>query len=676
VATETRLRRAALPLGAAVLFLLNVWISWRLFFTEYTEHFGSVEPFFFTIARQIRLHWPDLGWWPAWNTGMPFDYTYQPLLHYVVAALSALSGWPEGRSYHFVVGTLCAAAPATVYALMLRFTGRPWVSLVAGLAYTFWSPTAVLIEKAATDMGAWWYPRRLFTAIAWADAPHVVGLALIPLAIVLLDRALDRRSAGSYLMAAIAVASVPLMNIPAAMASAMAVIAYALAIDRSRWRTSWPRTFGVGLLGYALFAPWLPPSALALATRNVQWMNRDGNITLAKLPYYLAITGAIVLATLILPRLKVPFAARFAALLTLLSAPLVLLDAWAGVELIGQAGRFHLVMDMAILFLLCSALPAMRLRAPAAVAAAVVITGLCALGWMEHRYFVRRIVNKSDPTDRSEYRIARWMDENAGGSRVYVAGSTAFWFNYWTGTPQVAGCCDQNALTTAIPIARYVIGTDDGAGDRGAEISIIWLQVLGARYVAVSGPISSDVYKDFRDPLKFDGLLEERWHEYDDVIYEVPLGSDSLAHAVRPEELVQQMPSNGVDIDPLLRYRAALLDPERPAAEFAWRGTKEAVIRGALPAGSVFSVQIPYHFGWRAETASGPARLGKDAIGFLTVAPDCEGSCEVRLVFNGEPERTALRAVSVAAWLAVGVWLTRRKRAPGQNLSRHAAEQK
>ncbi len=654
--------------GALALFWLGIWITWRLYFNEYTEHFGSVEPFFYTIARAIRTRWPDLvtnpGWWPAWNTGVPFSYTYQPLLHALVAGVAALTGWSEPRAYHFTIGVMFAVGPAAVYLLLLRLTRRPGVSFLGGLLYTFFSPSAVLVPKIAGDMGGWWYPRRLFAGIVWGDAPNVVGLALLPLAILLLDRALERRTPGAYLAAAVGLAIVPLTNIPASMALAIAVGAYALAIDWRRWRDTWPRIAGVGALGFALFAPWLPPSGFSLAAANVQWMNRGGQFGLGRLGYYLGIAAAVAIGCVILQRLRAPVAVRFAALFSLVLAPVVLAFFWAGVELIGQADRFHLAMDLGLVLLLASAIPAgirwTRWPRWVRVAGAVLLVASCAVQWDQHRYFVRRIVRQFDATDRSEYRIAQWMDQNAAGRRVYVAGSTAFWFNHWTDTPQVHGCCDQNMLTTALPAAIYVIGSDDGAGDRGAEISIAWLEVLGARFVAVSGPVSTDVYKDFRHWQKFDGLLTERWRMYDDVIYEVPQASDSLAHAVRPEELVARMPENGLDIAPLEPYRAAIEDAARPEAAFAWVNTHEAVIHGTLPEGWLYSVQIPYHAGWRAEADGSPAAVGRDGIGFLTLRPECS-DCEVRLTFDGGTEARLLRVAAIVAWIGVIFWMVWRR---------------
>src|ERR1035441_2184719 len=129
-----RLRHAtAIRLSAAaVLFALNLWICWRLLFIEYLPHFVSIEPLFFALAKAIRSDWPHLGWWRQWYCGMPFTYTYQPLLHYVVAAVSAVTGLSVARAFHVVIAVGYSLGPVSVCALMLRLSRRMDVSFTAG----------------------------------------------------------------------------------------------------------------------------------------------------------------------------------------------------------------------------------------------------------------------------------------------------------------------------------------------------------------------------------------------------------------------------------------------------------------------------------------------------------------------------------------------------------------
>ena len=63
-----------------------------LFGVESSAHNGSIEGTFIAIARVMAQHPGDWKWWPLWNAGMPFENSYLPLLHWMVAAFSLLTG--------------------------------------------------------------------------------------------------------------------------------------------------------------------------------------------------------------------------------------------------------------------------------------------------------------------------------------------------------------------------------------------------------------------------------------------------------------------------------------------------------------------------------------------------------------------------------------------------------
>src|SRR6185503_14903675 len=105
---------------------------------------------------------------------------------------------------------------------------------------------------------------------------------------------------------------------------------------------------------------------------------------------------------------------------------------------------------------------------------AVALSVFCLIQILNDWKFAKNVLREGDVRGRAEFNIARWMDANAGTDRVYVPGAVSFWFNYLARQPQLTGCCDQNQLLRMIPIAHYALGTDDGAGDRAAEVSITW----------------------------------------------------------------------------------------------------------------------------------------------------------------------------------------------------------
>src|SRR5512146_1581389 len=85
--------------GALTLFAVNAYIAGRLFRLEYTHDLESIAGAYIGLARYIRDHFPHLGWFPAWYGGIPFQDSYPPLLHLLVAALAGVGASP-GLAYN------------------------------------------------------------------------------------------------------------------------------------------------------------------------------------------------------------------------------------------------------------------------------------------------------------------------------------------------------------------------------------------------------------------------------------------------------------------------------------------------------------------------------------------------------------------------------------------------
>jgi len=667
------------------LFALNLFLSWRLLNLEYTTHYKSIEPFFYALAAHLRAHWLQPGWWGTWNCGMPFRYTYQPGLHSLVALTSALTGWNTARAFHFTFALLYSAGPVTLYLLVRRLAGSFRIALAAGLLYSLWSPSTWLVRDLAQDTGGafhatlrfgqqyagyWAFTfdpggllnaRRLHAAVAYGDSPYVTGLTFVPLAVLLVHKATQRTSPLNLFLAALGLVAVPLTNIPATLTLAMMLLAYVLATPPGEHLR---RLFVIAFcsfLGYLLAAPLIPLSALLLAARNTQWMDQQGQITPVKLLWITL--GLLLLFGIVtgLRRLRVSEFARFSIAFLLVTATIVLGKAWGNFSVIAQPMRFHLGLEMAIVACVASLAGVVHVRARWA-RIAIATLSVAAVGWQIESYhlYARHIVKREPIWERSEYKIAKWMDQHAGGNRVWVPGSVSFWLNTFTNTPQMTGCCDQNFLFQAPRIATYEMGTDDGAGARAGEISLVWMKTMGVKYFALSGPHSTEEYGVTHHPKKFTGMLESRWHNGDDAIYEVPGPPGSLAHWIQSNEAIRQMPVNGVEVEPIRNYAAAVTDPARPQASFEWQSTASALVRGAPRLGDLLSVQIPFHFGWRAESAKGVGlKIGQDALGFMLIDPHCNGDCAIRLIFDGGWESRVLLWLSLFAWTATAIVLLR-----------------
>jgi hypothetical protein len=663
--------RAALPAplsGALFLFLLNAAIVWPLFRVEYLAQTGTVEGIFIAYARYARDHWPDLGWCRFWFAGMPFQNAYVPGLHLTVAALSYCVHISAAAAFHVVVATIYCLGPATLFWMAFRLTRSAGWSFCAGLLYSIVSPSAFLAPEIRRDLGSLFWDQRLHTVATYGDAPHVVSLTLLPLAILALDLALERKRPIYYVAAALALAAVPLTNWPGAIVLACAVAAYGLTIAHGgRWR-NWARMGGMGALAYALAIPWMPPSTIFNTLTDVRSLdpaNRFG-------PWHLLYIAMAAVCAWILLRLfsavRAPGYLRFFLLFFLFMAAITLGWYWFGVTLLAQPNRFHLAMEMGFTLSLVFAVRLLPRRWTAlrrTVAAAFAILCLCQA--VAYQAYARRLIRGIDMTRTSEYQTARWFDRHMPDSRVMAPGSTTFWLNAFTDTPQLEGCCSQSVLTPTVSIATYGIDTDLTAENRAVENSLLWFKALGVRAVAVSGPRSTEVYKPFYHPRKFDGRLRVLWRDGDDTIYEVPWRYYSLAHAMEPGDLAPRMPINGVDTDPLIPYVAAIERPDAPELQVRWTDNETMAITGNLKPGQIVSVQENAHPGWHAAVDGSARRVFADKLGLLAVAPECSGNCIIELHYDGGGEMRVAHWINRAAiagsvlWVLLGAVLSRRR---------------
>ncbi len=664
-----RLKHAIFPLA---LFVLNAWVCRELFSLEYSYFLHSIEGAYVSISRYAMENWRDLSWWPLWYAGIPYQNSYPPLLHLTVAAVAALLKISPALSHHAVTGFLYCLGPVAVYALAARLSGSRIYSFFAALFYSLLSPSAFFIAHIRQDMGSVWHQRRLHTLMFYGDGPHVSALALLPLAVLCLDVAVEKRKPHFYLLAALGLAAVVLTNWLGAFALAMAVFSYLLAkTPRAAAGVPapqvWAITIGIGILAYLLALPWIPPSTIQTIQFNAQTIGADYTGVYKALPKTLTIVGALLLGLkLLLYRFDVSWSLQFFVFFSFFTGGLTLAAEWAEISIVPQPHRYHLEMDLAFSLAGVFALRAPLDRLPRWAKVALVCALLLAAGAQLPRYrrFAGYLIQPIYMRARSEYKKAAWFDQNMNGARVMAPGASSYWLNAFTDTPQIGGGFDQGATNWQIRVAIYVIYRGQNAGDKEAEISLLWLKAFGLRAIGVTGPGSEEAYKPFAHPKKFEGLLEPAWRDGHDVIYRVPQRSDSLAHVVRADELVQKPPIHGLDVEQVRTYVAALEDPARSPASFRWRNRHSAEIIANLRPEEILSVQVSYHPGWQATVEGSPRRVFSDAIGLMAIEPRCDGPCKVELTYDGGLEMRLARWASLLSFLGCVIWiaLSRRRR--------------
>jgi hypothetical protein len=646
--------RLKTPLLAIFLFLANVYVCRELFRVEYLRHMGSIEAAYIGISRYAMGHWRDLTWFPLWYNGIPYQNTYPPLLHLGVALIAWVRGITPAHAYHWTIAVAYCLGPVALFALVRSLSGSRWAGFMAGLFYTALSPSVWLMPDVLHDIGSPFRPRRLHALLYYGEGPHVSAMTLLPVAFLLVDLAIRKPKGYTIAGAAVALAAVVLTNWLAAFALALGIAAYVLAGIRE-WR-GFVLLAAIGAAAYGLAMPWAPPSTIAVTQYNARFVVGDFRTVYQTLPMWsVVIICGLALLKFLTKRFSI--ALQFAVFFTFLTALITLTDDWFHKAIVPQPERYHLEMEMGIAMLLALVAYEVFKRAPQRLAIVAMVALMIVLVpplRICRRYARTFLITTIDITKTSEWKTAEWLNRNWSGDRVMLPGSSMFWLTAFSDTPEIGGGFAQGITDRELPVATY--GLTAGAGEHWAEWSVLWLKALGVQAVGVSGPGSTEMYRDFVDPKKFEGVLEVLWRDGGDVLYRVGKAHASLARVVPRIELVARTPINGADVDPLRGYVAALEDPGMPEARFQWMSAHSARIVTDLGAGQVVSLQMAFHPGWHARAGSKELRIARDALGSMTIDPEGNGPSTIDLFYDGGAEmRVAEWVCGITAVILLGL---------------------
>lgn len=655
--TKRFLGAAGFPLA---LFALNAYFAKDLFLLDYSQFMGSIEGAYISISRYMIENWRDLTWFPLWYGGIPFQNTYPPFLHALVALTAVLFRISPAHAHHAVTALFYCLGPVALYAFALRLTGSRWYSFWVGWIYSIFSPCLFLMASVRKDLPGWLGPRRFQALVPYGEGPHITSLALLPVALLCLDVALSKRTPLWYVLTAASMAAVVLSNWLGAFALAIAVFAYLLGFT---WKT-WLRTLGVCALAYALACSWIPPSTIRDIRYNAQYVGPYASVY-RLLPLYAA--AGILAAALLkyaFQRSKISRPLQFFILWALLISAIPLSAEWFKAAIVPQPERYQLEMDLALSLLAVFALRPFieKLTRPYKVACVVLLLALSLFPARLDRRMARHLVKPVDISQTIEYQEAKWFDAHLNGGRVLAPGTISYWLNAFTDTPQLGGGFDQGIVNRINSRVQYQIFSSDGAGDRAAGIAALWLDAYGVQALAVGGPNSREAYKPFRHPEVFANTFPVAMREGDDSIYWLPGRSVSLAHVIASQDLVRVPPIHGLDVIPASRYVAALHDVNSGLANFRWTSRHSAEIQATLHPDQVLSVQITYHPGWHALANGASCRLSADGLGQMAAEPVCDGPCTVQLIYDGGWEMQLARIVSWSSAAGCLLWIVFHKR--------------
>ncbi len=405
----------------------------------------------------------------------------------------------------------------------------------------------------------------------------------------------------------------------------------------------------IGLVAYAIVAPFLPPSML-IAIRKAS-ANAEGGWTAGSLTALaIVILGWIVLWR-VLQRWTTDWSLRFFALFAYLTSSVPVIAAHLHRQFLPQPGRYKLEMELALALLAAFGLRSVFGKAWPTLTVALLLLFFALAGEqiVSHRQFGRNILQPADVTQTIEYRTAAWASQNLPGVRVMLPGSIAQWANDFTDVWQFSGSSWSQAYNQAQQ--RGLAGIYNG-GDtprQDARVALDWLGAFGVGAIAVSGPNSHEYWKPFTHPAKFEGLLPVLWREDDVTIYKVPQRTASLAHVMNETAIVSHSPAGPRDTEEIEKYVAALDAPSLPVADFHWAGPNSIQIRTMASAGQAISVQVSYHPGWHAKSGNRTIEVRRDGLGLMWLRPECSGLCEIQLDYDGGWELRLCRYISFTA---------------------------
>jgi len=638
-----------------VLLILNVTIAAKLFGVEYSAYLESNEGTFIAIARQIAAHPGDLLWWPFWDCGLPFQNTYLPLLHLIVGFFSRITGHSPALSFHQVTAAFFCLAPVCAYLMALGITTKPIPSFFAALAYSVISPCALLIPAIRADVGGALSLRRLQILAFYGEGPHTASLAFIPLAILFLYLAMTHGRLWQKILAGVFMSAAVLANAFGAVILAAAVLALLASYATQRFWSNAVLLLMIGGLAYGWICPLLPPSVIAAIRKNSPTVDGDYIFTMRSVAGVAILAIGFLLLWLFARRWIRSRHVRFFLLFAWLVTGIVALGVFWRIYVVPQPHRYQIAMDLALCMLVVFGAAELLARAGRRTSMVLGTAALLALG-LQSRHairYARHLIQSTNITQTSPYRIAQWANANMNGARVMISGADSYYFNDFTDTPQVHGGHDPMMPNFLFRIVPFTLYSGMNAGAQDGAISVLWLKALGAHAISVPGAAGPDYNKPFVNPAKFNGLLPVLWVEGAETIYGVPARSTSLAHVIDPASLVQHLPINGLDTQEAEKYVDALNAPAGGDATWKWKTWHSAAVHAMVSPGQVISAQVSFHPGWHASVEGKLQQVYSDGLGFLVVKPTCQGSCDLTIWYDGGPEWRITLAISIATMLLV-----------------------
>jgi len=497
-------------------------------------------------------------------------------------------------------------------------------------------------------------PWRLVALVEYGEGPHVLSLSLALLGVAATLRYLRAPSALRLAMAVVALVAVALTNLIGALGVAIFIFGVAIANgSAASFTNKWSGLWRVGLLTVLFSLGWY-------SLGFMRAFSQPGGGDTASFYLALPVVALVaVIAVAALPLKRLPAGADVVVLWLFLLGAIVVAKQLFGIGIAPQPIRYSLELDAAfaigIGIALAWAIERMGRREVVRGAALAMATlAFVAVGLPAWLGVQARLAPDLSWQTWSERRVAVWLaDHLRPGERAFLTGDHAFWLNVFAYVPQVRGGQDFSAVDPWPAHAAYQINT-------GADTSIskLWLQAFAVRYLVVTTPASSEVYRDFTNPAKFDGVFPVVFDERGVRIYEVPLVGDTRAVVMSASDL--PTPTNGIDRSALESYVGAVARAETPSTVAGGLG-QTRVETGS--SGGRLVVRQAYDSGWRVTVDGSGVDAAPDALGMLSL-PIAPGRHVIELEHRVHVDFIAGLAVAMLTALGLTVRALRTRLRP------------
>ena len=651
----TRRETAVIVCYIAALIWLNLYWCREVFFLDHIGQMNSMHGFWMGLARLAGDAWFAPTWWRYSYDGMPFEYTYAPLVPGLIAAISKLSGWPVGRAFGVVAGFVFCFGPVAMFLMTREITRRAGWSFIACVTYCLFAPSQWLAPDQELAVRHLRDARRILLTFVWDDVPHELALALVCIAVLFLARGLRSRKAGSFVWAGIAMAFALLANAFGATAMLIVLLFLLVTWDTGSLIKNATAVAVCALAAYLAMCPFLPPTLLAVISRNA------GNSVPTAWTWWstaaLAVIAGGSIGLWFLSRHWKSWYLRFFLLLAWIYSSIPILNQW-NLHFLPQSERYKVELEAWLVLFGVFAVAEFLHGASKAVRVAAVIVLLipAAAQVRSHRQFAKAMIRSSDVHDTIEYQVADWLQTNLPERRIFAPGTFGQWMNAFTNQPQLGG--GSFPTIPSLPIQLPITGlTYLNQAEQVADWGTVWLTAFGVDAIVVPGPNSPEYWKPlFKVPEAFQGTMPLLWRERDTSIYSVPRRQKSLAHVISETALVKNAPRDFFDLAQIRTYVAAI-ESAHTVAEWRWIDDNHGRIQTNLNPGDLISLQITYHPGWKAFAGGKAASITSDGLAQMVIHADCPGPCEVDLSYDGGWEGKLTRLLSVITILGVALWV-------------------